>query len=337
MSGPAATATSYSNLFSRLWDFRREPEAEALLSEARVRYPESDVVAGMSGSLALARHQWEEAHELSVERARRFGDQPSSHLEALYQMAAADVARGRLDEARRHSEQALRIAREGGQASWVWAAASTRAWYELFVARSTQRASATLESALETHPYTGGFTGSWDLLNLLSFWSLAGEADRAAELGALYDDSAERDRFAPEAMLYFDWAQGLARDDAQAALDAMRSSMERELQCQGRRCWGHFESGLALEALGRTAEAIEAYETQLGGTDLSESDWDGVNYAASLEQLCHLSAESGDAARVQEHCGALVELWADADPELEPRIRSASERMAGALPADVGP
>jgi hypothetical protein len=138
-------------------------------------------------------------------------------------------------------------------------------------------------------------------------------------------------------MLYFDWAQGLARDDAQEALDAIRLSMERELQCQDTRCWGHFESGLALEALGRTDEAIQAYETHLGGTSMTEARWDGVNYAASLEQLCHLSAEVGDAGRVQERCGALLELWADADAELEPRIRSARERMTGRLPADVGP
>jgi tetratricopeptide (TPR) repeat protein len=337
VSGPAATAPAYSNLFAGLWDSRREAEAEALLAEARARYPNSDMVADMGGRLALARHRWDEAHELSAGRARRFGAQPPSHLEALYHMASADAARGKLEEARRHSEQALRIAREEDQTSWVWAAAGHQAWYELFVARSTSRASALLEGALDTAPYTGGFTGSWDLLNLLSFWSLAGEVERAAELGELFQDSPEQDRFASEAGLYFDWAQGLARDDAQTALDAIRLSMERELQCQERRCWGHFESGLALEALGRTDEAIQAYEMHLGGTDLGDADWDGANYAASLEQLCHLSADVEDAARVQEHCGALVRLWAEADAELEPRIQSARERMAGSLPADVGP
>jgi tetratricopeptide (TPR) repeat protein len=338
VEGPGATATSHNNLVSGLWSLRRDGEAERWMTASLERYPGSDAIAHLQTGFSLINRRWEEAHDLAERRAQRSGDRPSSHMQALHHMAAADAARGKLAEARSHAAELLRIARREDQATWVWDAAGHHAWFELLVARSPDRATALVDEALGTHPYEGGPFSSWELVNLASPWALAGEPQRAAGLVSRAEAAAEHDSDWDAAHLFYIWSNELATDDAEAAYAAIRRLMTVELQCgQVRRCWGHFESGMSLEALGRRDEAIEAYERHVRGIDLSEAYWDGVLLAASLEQLCHLSAEMGDGVRSEQHCGALLELWSEADEELQPRIRAAEERRVGALPADVGP
>jgi hypothetical protein len=46
------------------------------------------------------------------------------------------------------------------------------------------------------------------------------------------------------------------------------------------------------------------------------------------ERLGALYEELGDNSKAAEHYAAFAELWADADPELQPRVQHARERVA---------
>jgi hypothetical protein len=46
-----------------------------------------------------------------------------------------------------------------------------------------------------------------------------------------------------------------------------------------------------------------------------------------LERLGQLYDEMGDLEQAAGYYGLFVELWADADPELQPRVRAARTRM----------
>jgi eukaryotic-like serine/threonine-protein kinase len=50
-----------------------------------------------------------------------------------------------------------------------------------------------------------------------------------------------------------------------------------------------------------------------------------------LERLGQLHEARGDRARAAEHYRVFIELWRDADPELQPRVREARRRLV-ALP-----
>jgi tetratricopeptide (TPR) repeat protein len=54
---------------------------------------------------------------------------------------------------------------------------------------------------------------------------------------------------------------------------------------------------------------------------------DHAHLGPALERLGKLYDERGDRAKAAEHYARFVELWADADPELQPRVRAAQERL----------
>lgn len=60
----------------------------------------------------------------------------------------------------------------------------------------------------------------------------------------------------------------------------------------------------------------------------SSSAWHGRWLALVLERLGQLHEEQGDAEKAVEYCGRFVELWRDADPELQPRVQAARGALA---------
>jgi eukaryotic-like serine/threonine-protein kinase len=98
----------------------------------------------------------------------------------------------------------------------------------------------------------------------------------------------------------------------------------REARCG--RCYEDVRPAL-LQAAGRLEEARDGWsglaETVLGAWGLSV-------YARAhyLERLAALSEELGDAEAAARSYRHFIELWADADPELQPRVQAARERLA---------
>jgi hypothetical protein len=62
-------------------------------------------------------------------------------------------------------------------------------------------------------------------------------------------------------------------------------------------------------------------------------DWDSIFLAATYERLASLYEDRGEPDRAVYYYGKLVELWSEADPELQPRVE-ASRRAIGALSRD---
>ena len=90
-----------------------------------------------------------------------------------------------------------------------------------------------------------------------------------------------------------------------------------------------FYLGHAYELTARTGQAIEAYERYL-----AFPFYDGATYVTHLftptvhERLGQLHEEAGNAQQATEHYLRFAELWASADPDLQPRVRRATERAA---------
>ena len=82
--------------------------------------------------------------------------------------------------------------------------------------------------------------------------------------------------------------------------------------------------------------AIAAYEayrkTPYGSRRLEGPDL-GIN-AAMLEKLAKMFEIKGDTARAAEHYRQFIERWKDADPEFQPRVKAARERLAKLAPVE---
>jgi len=118
------------------------------------------------------------------------------------------------------------------------------------------------------------------------------------------------------------WLDG-GRDDPEAMLRKL-DQLEDELDCA--RCWGDLRPRF-LDAAGRTPEALEEWQ---GLRDHPLRNW---NHAAALTPVAHqeaarLAEAVGDTAAAIEAYQAFVDLWSEADPEFQPQVRAARERLA---------
>lgn len=91
--------------------------------------------------------------------------------------------------------------------------------------------------------------------------------------------------------------------------------------------------GLAHEEAGRPDSAIAAYERYLAVRTNRRHTIDAVHLATVLEHLGALYAARADRDRAAEYYARFIDLWQDADPELQPRVRAA-QRALGRLAAE---
>jgi eukaryotic-like serine/threonine-protein kinase len=115
----------------------------------------------------------------------------------------------------------------------------------------------------------------------------------------------------------------LTPDDPEAGLAAL-DVYRREARCG--RCYEPVRADL-LEEAGRTAEARDAW---LGMVDRLLPQW-GVSVFTlplALERYAALSEEVGDTAAAVEAYRRFIDLWSEADPELQPRVEVARARLA---------
>ena len=107
--------------------------------------------------------------------------------------------------------------------------------------------------------------------------------------------------------------------DALAATEAAA----RDLGCP--RCF-EIQIALMLEELERYDEAIDIWETVRDfPVDLEAG---GFEQIVALKRLGPLQERAGDRAGAIEAYRAFADAWADADPELQPQVAHARERIA---------
>jgi serine/threonine-protein kinase len=110
--------------------------------------------------------------------------------------------------------------------------------------------------------------------------------------------------------------------DAMTAFEAARHTSD---------CWqcGDWELAVAFERAGLADSAFAAYQraAAIGSVNKPNSS-DPLGLAASYRRLGELFEERKDPASALESYGKLAELWKDADPILQPRVREVMARMA---------
>jgi tetratricopeptide (TPR) repeat protein len=88
------------------------------------------------------------------------------------------------------------------------------------------------------------------------------------------------------------------------------------------------ELAAAWELAGNTDSAIAVSERYLGATDSYRNNVDHVGLAPTLFRLGEWYEARGDRSKAVDYYGRFTELWKNADPELQPRVREARDRIA---------
>lgn len=239
-------------------------------------------------------------------------------------LAAQAATRGLLSEyeaATRDAIQSLDLRELPGE---VLESTVSGAWIDLDVRRDPERAIARIEAALESHPLADIAPLDRPYLGLATLYAAAGRTDEAKALLAEYETAIpeharrgmEPDELRARGMVAVSEGrheEGLAlihRSDFGACQFCMRS----------------FLAYAAREA-GTSDEAIAAMEEFVTFPDLFRYSADQAVLGSSLERLGQLYDERGDSEKAAEYHAQFVELWAEADDELQPRVRAAQARL----------
>jgi tetratricopeptide (TPR) repeat protein len=161
-------------------------------------------------------------------------------------------------------------------------------------------------------------------------YALAGDVQSARELVAVQDSLVENNDFNPIGSREYVLAV-IALQEGRAE-DAVQYFSRAKAAYYGHYLWWENRALLAdaHAALGNFNEAIAQYDTLTGTYRLH--DWDRYRYLQLLplahERLGSLYLEVGDTVAAARHLAEFIELWQDADPELQPRVESARRLLA---------
>lgn len=131
-------------------------------------------------------------------------------------------------------------------------------------------------------------------------------------------------------------AVALADDRFQEAIDTMRQAKENSycLDC------GYADLGRAYEGLGLVDSVLAEYERFVSRPGPGPASFILPAHRSDLPpvliRLGELYAERGDRERALEYYSRFVDLWNDADEELQPQVAEVRERMARLVEGRVG-
>ena len=86
--------------------------------------------------------------------------------------------------------------------------------------------------------------------------------------------------------------------------------------------------GRAYDMAGNADSAVAVFERFLVTPALDRSGVDGAFLPVVHKRLGELYEAKGQREKALEHYRAFIELWKDADPELQPKVTDARQRVA---------
>jgi len=248
------------------------------------------------------------------------------------------LARGRLKEAagiaaQRVTEDSLR----GAQSMAIYDALNA-ATVDILFRNKARDGAQRLDRILAAQPIHGAPVPSLSLPDPMEprvaiAYARAGQPARAREVLAQWTktangDTAERRWREPfEHMVAGELA--LAEGKPRAAVDEFRTSARRP---DGPVEWcgdcREAQIGAAFDRAGMADSAIVAYEKYVAMTNFLKVVYDATFLPGTLKRLSELYEQKGDAAKAIAYGRRFIELWKDADPELQPQVTEMRSRVA---------
>ncbi len=326
MRAAAADSSSPFPFLNAVWPqllLGRTGDARRSLFVVDSLFPGFPFAISYSGKLSALEGDYDAADDRFAQLLERLGSDLFWRSEAEGLLAATAATRGRLREHESHIRARSAANEARGLPEEAISDAVTRAWIELEARRDTARALAIVEESLARHPLADLRPADRPYLDLADVWAAAGRSDRARALVDAYEREVPSRARGDE----FD----LLRSRAQIAIAEGRTDEALELIRRSDRggcvlCpLPYFVA--AYERAGMTDSAIVAHERYLDSRFLDRVYWDASLLGGTLERLGELYDSRGEPDRAAEYYARFVELWADADEELQPRVRAAQARL----------
>lgn len=320
----SSNSIPYGNLFGVQVSQRDFAEARRTAGAYVARFRTSPIRGSFGIALASLEGDYDSALALAeAERDRVSGAPFASALTSLT-LGAIQAVRGQFDEASRNFDHALESHARRGAAESSLGVVAYAAFVDGVARGDTSSALSRMSHALERFPLSALPALDRPYLGLADVYAALGEPGAAKRLLAEYEETVPVDlRRARDAELTRSRG-AIARSEGRhvEAIELFRRS--DQVFCAA--CTPYV-LGDTYDRAGVADSAIYYYEAYLEEPDVSRLFTDASRRARALERLGQLYDERGDLGKAVEYYAKFVELWADADPEVKPRVQAAQRRL----------
>ena len=325
----AAEPTSrfgYFNIIAAQMGQGKQDAARASFDRARRQFPNYGWIAdGMYGFGLLDSAE-------AISRSHVTSANPLDRLYGHNTLSIFAALRGRINEARAHLADARALEREQGDQPHALDDSLIAAQIELALFARQATAVRILERALERTPLESiGRVRARPYLRIASLYAQAGRTDKAKAVLSAYDravsDPVERRSDQPNR----DAAIGYIALAEQRPLEAVAAFRRSDRLTDGPvdlcPVCADPPIGLAFDRAGMADSAIATFEHFVKTPRLTRTFVDAWNLHWVLRRLGELHEARGDRADAVAYYQRFVELWKNADPELQPTVTEVKRRL----------
>jgi tetratricopeptide (TPR) repeat protein len=313
---------AYINLAGGLHWLGARDSAHAVINLLEENFPGQPWVHRVRSNMLAA--EWDyEAAQVEVDQLMRSGS-TSGRRWALENQSAIDLAEGKVTLAQRRWQDSRATEDPIALASW-------QAWTDLQVRQQRVSAARVLDDALASAGAIDTVDGS---LERALFFAIAGRPEDARFWLAAERRASNRYSSQPAPLRAGEDAhfEGLVAfgegryAEAVAALQQAEIDFDSFYPDYGTRLFS-WDLARAFDRAGMADSAIARYEMSLGFGDALETRRQAGEYPITLIRLAERYDERGDLEQAAGYYGRFIELWADADPDLQPRVEAARLRL----------
>lgn len=301
-------------------------DAEKTLDRLEEKGPDTWILIHGRADLAFARGEYPAAIDYVQEWRNRERESHWQQARTSWHLAFIALEQGKLSVAETHYRDAMRASEERSNLNGYLQNALRISTSHLRLASDTTRAREIVDSALARHPLDSMNALNREYQRLAITYAQLGKPEIARSLLEQALDSIPEyvhGRFEYEDSRARGWIS-VAEGRLQDAISHFEHLEERPtLQNQLDRL---FALGLIHDRMDNAKTSIKHYE-QLVNQPFKGWDRAGWYQPRSLERLGQLHEEQGNIQKAAEYYKRFIQLWEEADPQLQPRVEAVRETL----------
>ena len=331
VASPQVPQVSFGNYVGTLFTEGKIVQAESAYHHWQRRLPSTSLSVGFPPLFMYARGQLDSAE--SYWRARRDDPNLSTRVSAVANVSSFAVLRGRLHEAETLATQAraMSASMRGTPPNPLDEAVSKAAVLIWFLGRGDEGVR-TLDAALAATPLRTLPLEQRPYYSVAQLYALAGRTDKARAVLAQYEAEVHDQRYRELEAPAIHQALGEIALAEKRPLDAVREFWRADSVSDGPDGDCYFCKDVliarAYDAANQPDSAIAHFEKFVAAKYPGRLGVDNEFLASTQNRLGQLYEEKGDTQRAASHYMAFIDLWKNADPELQPRVQDARRRLA---------
>ncbi|HEX7979767.1 MAG TPA: protein kinase [Gemmatimonadaceae bacterium] len=321
--GPVASV-HYENLAGAQIAQGKLDSAEAAYDQCIERFPRNVRCAGRKIVMQWLRGNYDSMGVQLVRLEPRITE-PATLSQAVFFEADFARARGRLREAKRLSDRANDLSQQAGTRGTILYKALAEGFQAAWFLGDSARAVRILDDGLARDPIGKLAMSEAPYSGVVDLYALTGRLDRARSMMAEWDARRQTAASISDSSQAHSMRGYIALSAKQYAVAQTELRAADQVGCPI--CTAAILAR-AYDLDEKPDSAITIYERYLNTPTMDRTGSDAWYMAAVHKRLGELYETRGQRDKALSHYRAFIDLWKDADPELQPKVTDAKQRVA---------